>query len=158
MTDELEPRKRPGPMEDLKSGKIIYAVIPMRIDPIVGEEWLVMFQHPLQVLAEDPDLTLHHHRVFAYMLSQMDGKNFIRISQSDIAKNLNIQRPHISAAIKLLVEKEIFIKGPKVGTSWTYVLNANYGYKGRLRDVPKERKRHLTLIEENKILEEIERE
>lgn len=136
-------------IEDVESGDRVYAVFEVRRDYIT-EGYFCMFQEAARVIAKDKDLTGEDHRVLRYLESILDIKNYISLSQTDIAMDLEIKQPNINRAIKNLLEKGIIIKGPKVGKSWTYILNANYAYKGRLKFLKQERKEHLKLIKEQK--------
>jgi len=88
-------------------------------------------------------------QILMYVLGKLDFENWIRISQAEISKELDIARSHISAGIKKLVEQGILHKGPKVGTSWTYRLDPSFGVKGRAKNQKKIREeiRHLSVIE-----------
>lgn len=70
-------------------------------------------------------------RVLDYLFAKLDFENWIRISQSDIAKDLDLNRANVSRAIKQLCDKGIIHKGPKFGTTWTYRLDPNFGWKGK---------------------------
>ena len=107
-----------------------------------------MFQHAAKEIAKDKELVGEDLRVLHLLYGYLDMKNYISISQTDIAIELDMLKQNVNRSINNLLLKEIIIKGPKVGKSWTYILNANYGYKGKLRYLKTERKRHLSLIEE----------
>lgn len=80
------------------------------------------------------DLTGEQMRVLMFVMGKLDFENWLRLSQAEIAKELGMKRPHVSRAINKLVEKGIIHKGPKVGTSWTYRLDPNFGWKGRMKN------------------------
>lgn len=73
-------------------------------------------------------------QVLMLVMGKLDFENWIRISQSDIAKELELDRSVISRSIKKLVEEGILHKGPKVGTSFTYRLDPGFGVKGRAKN------------------------
>ena len=52
------------------------------------------------------------------------------MTQADIGKRLNLAQPHVSRAMKVLVEKKILLEGPRKGRCHTYRLNYAIGYKG----------------------------
>jgi predicted transcriptional regulator len=93
-------------------------------------------------------------QILLFIMGKLDFENWIRVSQAEISKELNIARPHISSAIKKLVEFGILHKGPKVGTSYTYRLDPDFGYKGRASSKKKLKaeiaKKGLTVIEGQK--------
>jgi len=70
-------------------------------------------------------------RVFMLLCAHLDFENYIGVAQSKIADKLKMKRPHVSRAIKHLLESDVLVKGPKVGRTLTYRLNPNVGWKGR---------------------------
>jgi len=90
-------------------------------------------------------------QILMYVFGKLDFENWIRISQTEISNELEIARPHISAAFKTFVDQGILHKGPKVGTSWTYRLDPSFGVKGRAKNEKKIREEiHLSVIEGKK--------
>ena len=89
-----------------------------------------MAQAALMTLAKDKELTGRPRRVLDYLMAVLDFENFVQVSQADIAEELDLHRPDVSSAIKLLEQKEILIPGPKIGRSKCWRLNPNFGYKG----------------------------
>lgn len=69
-------------------------------------------------------------QVFLYLCSRLDFENFIQVPQAEIVEVLKMDKANVSKAVKMLVEKGILIRGPKVGHSYAFRLNPNYGYKG----------------------------
>ena len=114
---------------DSETGEIVYAVVPIR-QKHIGGGFFMGIQEGFLHLAKS-NLTLEETRIIMLLFSKLDFENWLRISQSDIAKELDMQRSNISRAIKRLVEKGILHKGPKVGTSWTYRLDPSFGWKGK---------------------------
>lgn len=92
--------------------------------------FLIMAQDALLKLATDKDLTLEPKNVFFYLCARLDFENFIRVPQTEICEALGMKKTNVSRAVKLLETKGIIIKGPKVGQSYAYRLNPNFGYKG----------------------------
>ncbi|MEB6138282.1 hypothetical protein MXF19_26605, partial [Klebsiella pneumoniae] len=64
----------------------------------------------------------------------------------DIAEALNMQKTHVSRAVKNLLEFGIVIEGPKIGRSKTYLLNHQFGWKGTVTNHKKALKNGLTVI------------
>lgn len=97
---------------------------------LYGREWFVMAQDALLKLATDKDLTIEPKNVLLYLMARLDFENFIQVPQTEICEALGMKKPNVSRAAKLLVEKGIIIRGPKVGHSCSWRLNPNFGYKG----------------------------
>lgn len=93
------------------------------------EGWFAMAQEALMTLARS-NLSGQTMRVLFAVLSKVDFENFILISQSEIAKDLSIDKGDVSKSITKLIDIKVLIKGPKVGRSATYRLNPEFGWKG----------------------------
>lgn len=115
------------------------------------EDYFMTFQDKIEELSEDEELTGRTWRVLAALLGKLGWENWLHISQADLAKKLNMHRPDVSRAMKLLVEKGVIIRGPKMGRSHAYKLNSNFGFKGKLTDLTAYRMReksHLSVVSE----------
>jgi DNA-binding IclR family transcriptional regulator len=77
------------------------------------------------------DLTGREYRVLAYFMAELDFENFIRVSQTEVAERLGIDRANVSRAVKRFVELDIIHKGPRGPQGWTYQLDPSLGWKGR---------------------------
>lgn len=97
---------------------------------LYARRWFVVSQDPMAMLAADKEMTLEPHRVLLYLMSRLDFDNFIYVTQTEIADYLDIKKPNVSRAMKLLERKELILRGPKLGHSHAWRLNPNYGYKG----------------------------
>jgi predicted transcriptional regulator len=97
---------------------------------LYGTGFYIMAQSANEILAKDKDLTLEPMRVLHFLMSRLDFENFIQVPQTEICEQLEMKKPNVSKAVKLLVEKGIIIRGPKVGHSSSWRLNPNFGYKG----------------------------
>ena len=120
---------------DAKTGeKLDYAVVAIaqKTPCAFGKRWIQMAQDPLTQIAEEVK-SVDQMRVLLMLISMVDFENWIQVDQSAIAKKLGMKPPHVSRAIKALIEKAIVLKGPKVGHSITYRLNPSYGWKGRAK-------------------------
>ncbi len=102
--------------------------------------WIMNSQEALELLATDKDLKGETYRVLLLLLSRLDFENWIQITQKEISEKLEIRKPHISRAISLLEEKEIILRGPKVGRSYAFRLNPYFGWKGKLKNLDQYRK------------------
>lgn len=70
-------------------------------------------------------------RVFIYLLGNVDFENFLEVSQSKIAKELETDRSYVNKAIKVLKEKE-FIEIIKNSGKNYYRINPYLAWKGQL--------------------------
>ena len=142
-------KKRLGTI-DLDTGELIEG-IPVWVGgkPKVHEGWLMTFQESLEALAKDPDLKGEHWRVYSYLVSQLDFDNYIQIPQKQIVEALGMHKQHVSRAVKLLVDKKIIFRGPKIARSSCFRLNPNYGWKGKVRNFKEAQKSHLQLVRDD---------
>lgn len=85
-------------------------------------------------------------RVLMALLADLDYENYIQVAQIDIAEALNMQKTHVSRAIKNLLEFGVIIEGPKIGRSKTYRLNPQFGWKGTITNHRKALKNGLSVI------------
>lgn len=97
---------------------------------LYGWRYCIMAQDAMTMIASDPDITGETLRVFIYMAGRLDFENYIRIQQIEIAEALRMQKPNVSRAVKMLERKNILLRGPKVGQSYSWRMNPNFGYKG----------------------------
>ena len=102
-------------------------------DKNLGRDWIAMYQSALKTLAKW-NLPSEQYRVMLELLSETDFDNYIRISQTKLAEELNMQQSHVSRAIKKLKELNIIVEGPRAGLNKTYRLNPYIAHKGTNRD------------------------
>ena len=122
---------------ELLEGLIIYCGV--KYNPYAGG-WVMNSQEALKLIAKDKDLQGRTLRVFLYLCGILDFENLIQIPQVEICKELDLKRSNVSLAIKILVDKDILIQGPKVGRSFAYRLNPDYGWKGKVKNLNEYRK------------------
>jgi DNA-binding transcriptional ArsR family regulator len=94
-----------------------------------GIDWFHMFQKALETLARNPNLKGNDFKVLMIMMSQLDWKNYIHVSQSIISLKTGIDKSNVSKSITTLVEQKIISK-ERVGSSCFYRLNPEFGWKG----------------------------
>lgn len=125
---------------DMDTGEIIEGV-PVFIASKVKlrEGWFMGFQDAFEVLAKDHELQGENYKVLLYLLSQLGFENYIAIPQKQIAEALSMHKQHISRALKVLVEKQILLEGPKLGRTHTYRLSNTFGWKGSVKNLNKTR-------------------
>lgn len=119
---------------DKENGELIPAVMWVR-SKWKGEPFVMTFQLAFKFLAKDKEITLEARRVLDFMMSELDFENYMFMPQSEVAKELDMQKQNVNRAIKLLVDKGIIIEGPKVNRSRCYRLNYNFGWKGTLKNL-----------------------
>jgi DNA-binding transcriptional ArsR family regulator len=95
-----------------------------------GDRWLAMSMDAALEIALDERIQGQDLRVFLVLLSKLDYENWLRVCQADLAAALGMHKGHVSRSIKRLLDAEILLEGPKVGTSKTYRLNPAYGWRG----------------------------
>ncbi|MGB4498081.1 MAG: GIY-YIG nuclease family protein [Methylococcaceae bacterium] len=114
----------------------------------VAKDAFVIFQDSLIEIAKDRELTGETKSVLFFLMGNLEFENYITIKQVEIAKQLEMQKTHVSRAIKLLVNKEIILK-VKEGTTTGYKLNPTYGWKGKVENMEKAKAR----MAEDKIID-----
>ena len=93
------------------------------------------FQEAFIHLAKDREITGEIRRVLDYFFGKLDFENYIHVAQTEIAEALDLQKSHVSRAVKVLCDKQIILKGPKTGRIITYRLNPEYGWKGKVKNM-----------------------
>ena len=108
------------------------------------ERHFTMNQAALLTIANE--LNHDQMRVLMALLADLDYENYIQVAQVDIATALNMQKTHVSRAVKNLLEFGIVIEGPKIGRSKTYRLNPQFGWKGTVTNHKKALSHGLKII------------
>lgn len=148
-------RRRLGTI-DLDTGEIVDGVSVLvgsksAFTQLYGRRFFAVSQDAAIKLATDPDLHGETYKVLLYLCSRLDFENFIQTPQIEIVEALKMDKANVSKAIKILTEKGILTRGPKVGHSYAFRLNPNYGYKGNPKGkVYKTPLGDLRLIEEHR--------
>lgn len=122
---------------DINTGEIMEGCLvyfPNR--PKIRGGWFMAFQDAFLALAQDREITGEVRRVLDYFFGKLDFENYLHVSQSEIADILGLQKSHVSRAVKILCDKKIILKGPKIGRIITYRLNEYYGWKGKVSKLP----------------------
>ena len=105
-----------------------------------GNGWVMNSQDAAILLAKDKDIKGETHRVLWIIIGILDFENWVQLSITDIAKELKMHQPDVSKAMKILEEKEIILRGPKVGRSYAFMLNPEFGWKGKVKNLDEYRK------------------
>jgi len=107
------------------------------------EGWFAMSNEAVGILKHVT--RVDDFRVLMALLEQLDYENLITANQSDIARDLGMDKAQVNRAIKRLVELGAILQGPRVGVSRSYRLNPRFGWKGSARNhviaLDQERKR-----------------
>lgn len=129
-----------GKWANATTGEVVEG-IPVYIGAKVkwSEGWFMGIQEAFSALAKDKDFTGEAYRVLNFMFSRLGFENYIALTQAEIATELAMQKQNVSRAIQLLGQKGIIKKGPKLGRSYAYKLNSSYGWKGRVKNLAKDR-------------------
>lgn len=111
-----------------------WVFVPRNPTPYAGGS-LMVSQAALRTLITDSEVHGECLKVFLYLCTELDFENWIMVPQSDVAYGLGMKRPSVSRQIALLEKKQVILRGPRVGRSWTWRLNPEYGWKGNLRSL-----------------------
>ena len=102
--------------------------------------WVMNSQEAMVALAKDKDIKGETHRVLWFIGGILDFENWVQLSITEIGNELDLKEQAVSRAMKVLEEKEIILRGPKVGRSYAFMLNPNFGWKGKVKNLDDYRK------------------
>lgn len=102
--------------------------------------WVMNSQEAMVALAKDKDIKGETHRVLWFIGGILDFENWVQLSITEIGNELDLKQQAVSRAMKVLEEKEIILRGPKVGRSYAFMLNPNFGWKGKVKNLDDYRK------------------
>ena len=91
--------------------------------------WFAFFQKSAVYLAQN--LGKEELRVLMYMISKLDYGNYIRVTNKNIHKNLNMDHSNVARAIRKLIEKNVIAVQEWYGISRIYRMNPNFLHKGK---------------------------
>ena len=97
-----------------------------------GKGWVMNSQEAMVSVAKDKEIKGETHRVLWFIGGILDFENWVQISVTEIAKELGMHQPDVSKAMKVLETKKIILRGPKVGRSYAFMLNPEFGWKGKV--------------------------
>jgi hypothetical protein len=117
---------------EVQEGALIW--VPRKVPSRFGRSWFQMAQDSLRIInSHRKELGLEGIVVFNALMARLDFENFIQVSQSDIALELEMKSSNVSRAISRLVSLGFIRKGPKVGRSSTSQLHPELAWKGKPR-------------------------
>ena len=105
-----------------------------------GKGWVMNSQEALEIVAKDKDIKGETYRVLFFICARLDFENWVQLSVTEIANELDLKQPSVSRAMKVLETKEIILRGPKVGRSYAFMLNPEFGWKGKVKNLDEYRK------------------
>ena len=119
---------------DVDTGEMLdytFVAIAKKQPCAFGQRWVQVSQDAMQMLAEIK--SLEQMRVLMMLMSKVDFENWISVDQTEIASKIGMRKQHVNRAIKALIERQVLLKGPRVGHNGTYRLNPSFGWKGRAK-------------------------
>ena len=102
--------------------------------------WVMNSQEAMVALAKDKDIKGETHRVLWFIGGILDFENWVQLSITEIGNELDLKQQSVSRAMKVLEQKEIILRGPKVGRSYAFMLNPDFGWKGKVKNLDDYRK------------------
>ena len=105
-----------------------------------GNGWVMNSQDAMLALAKDKEIKGETHRVLWFIGGILDFENWVQLSITEIGNELDLKQQAVSRAMKVLEEKEIILRGPKVGRSYAFMLNPEFGWKGKVKNLDEYRK------------------
>mgnify|MGYP005625892873 CR=1 FL=1 len=117
----------------MPKGMLVY--VPERPKSPFGKDWFAMAQEAMIFLSKSHDiLKKDGFAVFCALAGRLDFENFILINQSEIARDIGMDRANFSKALKRLEALGVIARGPKTGRSPTLRLNPMVAWKGKQRN------------------------
>lgn len=104
-----------------------------RSNSSISYRWCRMFQAHLNSIASDPDMPKSAYKAFLGLLAIMDFDNEADITQTALAKHINVHRPEVTKALSYLERKEIITRLKKDNGRVVYQINERYALKGDIR-------------------------
>ena len=105
-----------------------------------GKGWVMNSQEAMISVAKDKDIKGETHRVLWFIGGILDFENWVQLSVTEIGNELGLKQQAVSRAIKVLENKQIILRGPKVGRSYAFMLNPDFGWKGKVKNLDDYRK------------------
>jgi len=117
---------------EVHEGSVLALMMPKRTNGFY-EGWVAVAQDAFLALANS-GLGLEARRVLDILLAYLDFENWIHLPQVEIAAMLNMKRANVSRAMRDLEKIGVILRGPKIGRSFTYRINPNFGWKGSAKN------------------------
>ena len=100
-----------------------------------GKGWVMNSQEAMVAVAKDKDIKGETHRVLWFIGGILDFENWVQLSITEIGNELDLKQQAVSRAMKVLEDKQIILRGPKVGRSYAFMLNPEFGWKGKVTNL-----------------------
>jgi DNA-binding transcriptional regulator GbsR (MarR family) len=100
-----------------------------------GKGWVMNSQEALEIVAKDKEIKGETYRVLFFICARLDFENWVQISVTEIGNELDLKQQSVSRAMKVLEDKQIILRGPKVGRSYAFMLNPEFGWKGKVKNL-----------------------
>ena len=130
-----------------------------------GKGWVMNSQEALEIVAKDKEITGETYRVLFFICARLDFENWVQLSVTEIGNELDLKQQSVSRAMKVLEDKQIILRGPKVGRSYAFMLNPEFGWKGKVVNLENYRReewdnesKHLKIVSSNSEIPQISSE
>lgn len=119
--------------EVLDGGFVAY-VTPKRHNAF-GRGWLAMSQEAMKILAQRrKEIGGEGYAVMLSIMSTAEfGGQFQTVNQTEIAKDLQMQKSNVSRAIKRLINLGVIVEGPREGLNRAYRVSTEIAWKGEAK-------------------------
>ena len=123
-------------LTDLETGEVFLGLaVPQKKKyprEIQQDGFYTMFSFGSEFISEVEGLTGNDYRILFRLLSHLEFENWIYVTQTTIAEELQLKKSHVSRSMKKLVEKGIIEKqkDPKDKRKMIYRLNPECGWRG----------------------------
>lgn len=99
----------------------------------------MVWQDAAKAIAMSPDLGGEALRVWLYIVGSVGYQNVLALSHGALARELGMQRPNVTRAIKKLLDAEILVEHGRFGRITTYTLSSKVGWRGSVKQLAKHR-------------------
>ena len=124
---------------DLDTGEVLEGVIAYvppkkngfrRFLSMNQEGLLNLSRNELSKLSSNDQLNGTDYSVLFCLLAHVDYENHILVSQTEMAKRIDMARSHFNKSLHKFIKLGIIEKGPRMGRILSLRLNPNFGWKG----------------------------
>jgi DNA-binding MarR family transcriptional regulator len=125
--------------DKIEATKEGFIYVGLNMKERLKEPWFMMFQPVLRQLSVNGNLQGKDIQVLLYLLSSMQFENNVKVTQDELAEQLQTAQQNIARSIKRLVEqKYIFVQ--RNGRENYYSINFDLAWKGKTENMPDEAK------------------
>lgn len=98
---------------------------------IVGEPFMLMFQHALVEVSKNRALTGMDRRVLLYLIGVMEYENLVRLTQRQIAEELQTSQQEVCKSIQKLYDEGYVSIDEVYGKAYIYKVSEDLVWKGK---------------------------